>query len=63
MKPSEKGNTVLVCIDEDICAGGSYHCLFIIFAVLFVPSAKKEAQEAFDAKLNCVQVQGPEVRS
>jgi hypothetical protein len=61
MKPSAKGNTVLDYIDEVICVGGSYQHQFTIFVVLFVPSshtnfkfprAKKEAQEAFDDKIN-----------
>ncbi len=47
----------LRCIGEVICVGGSCHRRFTIIFVLFVPSsrrirAKKEAQEAFDDKIN-----------
>ncbi len=61
MNPTAKTIEQLGCIDEFVCVGGSCHRRFTIFVVLFVPSsrrnfkflrAKKEAHEAFDAKIN-----------
>jgi hypothetical protein len=61
MSPTAKTIEQLGCIDKVICAGGSLHCRFTIFVVLFVPSsrrnfkflrAKKVAQEAFFDKIN-----------
>jgi hypothetical protein len=52
---------LLGCIDEDIGVRGSSHSQFLVFVVLFVLSSgknfkflhtKKEAQEAFDDKIN-----------
>jgi hypothetical protein len=50
MKPSAKGKTVLDCIDEDICVGGSYHCRFIIFVVLFVRSCRVGISKSYAQK-------------
>jgi hypothetical protein len=61
MNPTAKANEVLDCIGQVICAGCRCHRRFMIFVVLFdslagrnfkILRAKKEAQEAFDAKIN-----------
>jgi hypothetical protein len=57
MKPSAKGGLALCCIDEDIGVGGSCHhrkgvVFFSSRRKLKFLHAKKEAQEAFDAKIN-----------
>jgi hypothetical protein len=61
MSPPAKRTKLLCCFDGVICVGGRCHCQIMILVVLFVSSsgrnfkilrAKKEAQEAFDAKIN-----------
>jgi hypothetical protein len=61
MNPPAKITKLLGFIDGVIWVGGRCHSQFVIFVVLFVLSsrrnfkflrAKKEAQEAFDAKIN-----------
>jgi hypothetical protein len=61
MNPPAKIAELLHCFDGVICVGGRCHRRITIFVVLFVLSsgrnfeilrAKKEAQEAFDAKIN-----------
>jgi hypothetical protein len=58
MKPSAKGVLSLSCVDKDIGVGGSYHrrkgvlWFFSSRTNFNFLRAKKEAQEAFDAKIN-----------
>jgi hypothetical protein len=61
MNPPAKITELLGFIDGVICAGCRCHRRFTIFVALFISSAgrnfkilsaKKEAQEAFDAKIN-----------
>jgi hypothetical protein len=62
MDPPGKIMTLLYGIDEVIGVGGSCHCRFLIFVVLFVLSSrrnfwkscgqKKGAKEGFDDKIN-----------
>jgi hypothetical protein len=58
MNPPAKLTKLLGCIDEVICVGGRCHCQKGVMLLLSSQTnsnflrAKKEAQEAFDDKIN-----------